>query len=283
MDLGLGSGDFVAGRGSDCDLVLDDSLVSRRHAAFRARADAVEVEDLGSRNGLFVNDLRIDGRSQLHHGDRVRIGSQELIVRDTELARAQPGTSELVRCGACGEYQPADSARCRGCSAAMTHTLADAAAPHTVTVPGTKRQGAFSVLAPLADKAFGMGRFDEAERLLSGPLHSVMQEVQARGAATDDDRELLALSTGYAVRLADVLQEATWLDFAFELYDAADLVMPAALIDDLYRVAASIRYAHPRPLRSYVAKLKADTARLGPSERFLLQRLEGLERRVGSA
>ncbi|WP_433527693.1 FHA domain-containing protein [Nocardia pseudovaccinii] len=39
------------------------------------------MEDRGSANGVFVNDLRIRGRAALVHGDRIRIGSVTLEVR----------------------------------------------------------------------------------------------------------------------------------------------------------------------------------------------------------
>ena len=58
-DLELNEGEFVVGRNASCQLSLDDPLVSRRHATFIVHADAVTVEDLGSRNGVSVNGERI--------------------------------------------------------------------------------------------------------------------------------------------------------------------------------------------------------------------------------
>ena len=47
---------------------------------FTVRADAVTVEDLGSRNGVSVNGERIAGRVMLRAGDRIQIGSQEMVL-----------------------------------------------------------------------------------------------------------------------------------------------------------------------------------------------------------
>jgi predicted component of type VI protein secretion system len=58
-----------------CDIVLSDVMVSRRHAAFRMSEQGIAVEDLGSRNGTFVNERRLDGIQALRAGDTVRIGS----------------------------------------------------------------------------------------------------------------------------------------------------------------------------------------------------------------
>jgi hypothetical protein len=58
-----------------CDIVLSDVMVSRRHAAFRMTEQGIAVEDLGSRNGTYVNERRVDGVQALRAGDTVRIGS----------------------------------------------------------------------------------------------------------------------------------------------------------------------------------------------------------------
>ncbi|HEX4354170.1 MAG TPA: FHA domain-containing protein [Polyangiales bacterium] len=58
IDFVLGDEAFVTGRTAECDLVLDDNLVSRKHASFRVVGDAVELIDLSSRNGVTVNGSR---------------------------------------------------------------------------------------------------------------------------------------------------------------------------------------------------------------------------------
>ena len=49
--------------------------MSRRHAVVRALDGGLAVEDLGSTNGTFVNDTRIDGIAPLQPGDHVRFGN----------------------------------------------------------------------------------------------------------------------------------------------------------------------------------------------------------------
>ncbi len=66
------------GRGLDNDVVLDSLSVSREHARL-LRADGLFIEDLGSRNGTFVNGQRVQ-RARVVPGDRIRLGATELRI-----------------------------------------------------------------------------------------------------------------------------------------------------------------------------------------------------------
>ena len=74
----LGQTPLVAGSGPDCDLVLPDPTVSRRHARLSATAHGVHFEDLGSRNGTHLEALSPDG--VVGPGARVRLGDVELRI-----------------------------------------------------------------------------------------------------------------------------------------------------------------------------------------------------------
>jgi hypothetical protein len=67
------------GRSRDCDIVLDDVGISRRHAEIRPGQDGWTVEDLGSTNGVLVNGRNTRGPQLLHSGDHVELGSTEII------------------------------------------------------------------------------------------------------------------------------------------------------------------------------------------------------------
>jgi pSer/pThr/pTyr-binding forkhead associated (FHA) protein len=69
----------TVGRAPRADFIVDAALVSRLHCRIVATAEKLEVEDLSSTNGTFVNDRRVD-RGQLTTGDRLRIGRVELTV-----------------------------------------------------------------------------------------------------------------------------------------------------------------------------------------------------------
>ncbi len=71
---GLGENEIVVGRGSDCDIQIDRDSVSRRHARVYRVDEQWFVEDLGSTNGSYINDMPVQ-RSPLRDGDFVKIGS----------------------------------------------------------------------------------------------------------------------------------------------------------------------------------------------------------------
>ena len=72
------SGDpFVIGRSRECDLVLDDPNVSRRHAELRREDDGWAVHDLGSTNGIKLNGRRSRG-GRLNPGDEITLGLSRL-------------------------------------------------------------------------------------------------------------------------------------------------------------------------------------------------------------
>jgi pSer/pThr/pTyr-binding forkhead associated (FHA) protein len=67
------------GRAVRADFVADVPMVSRLHCRLTASERGLEIEDLGSTNGTFVNDRRIE-RAQLIIGDRIKVGRLELVV-----------------------------------------------------------------------------------------------------------------------------------------------------------------------------------------------------------
>jgi pSer/pThr/pTyr-binding forkhead associated (FHA) protein len=71
--------ELVVGR-SDADLVLEDQEVSRRHAVLRARTGGIEVEDLGSRNGTWIDGEQIAVPVVLQSGTVLRIGKSEAVL-----------------------------------------------------------------------------------------------------------------------------------------------------------------------------------------------------------
>lgn len=68
------------GRDGDCDFIVDDGTVSRRHAFLRRTPEGWEVQDAGSTNGTRLNGWRVD-RAALRPGDELRVGLCRFVVR----------------------------------------------------------------------------------------------------------------------------------------------------------------------------------------------------------
>ena len=65
---------ITIGRGTDCDLVIRDAKASRRHCQLTRTEDGFRLEDLGSRNGTYVNGEKISGSVQLKPSGTFKIG-----------------------------------------------------------------------------------------------------------------------------------------------------------------------------------------------------------------
>lgn len=101
--MALPVGQLDIGRNLDCWLTLDDELASRYHARLHIETTRCYVEDLGSRNGTFLNDLRLTGKRPLRVGDRIRIGREVLLYLGDEAAEDFAAEDDLRRTLAPGE------------------------------------------------------------------------------------------------------------------------------------------------------------------------------------
>jgi len=227
-------------------------MVSRRHAELIVTDDAVTVKDLGSINGLYVNARRVEGSQRLKEGDSLQIGQREFIVR------------AVVR-----ESLPVSSDRLM---AETLHGDSDSASEDNTHVGDV-----FDVLGSVADKVLALDRGEEAERILSAVLQSILREAkEGREVST----AIAERAAGYAVRIAFATTRASWLDYVVELYSSLRRVLPAKIVDQLYDVVRRARGMSVTSLRAYVAMLEEQQTTLGPAERFVLQRIAGLERVV---
>ena len=88
-------GEIVVGR-ENADLTVHDEEVSRRHLAVRPHEDGVELEDLGSTNGTFVDGARLAAVVVVSSGARVTLGETELEIEVEEPEpELDPGATRL--------------------------------------------------------------------------------------------------------------------------------------------------------------------------------------------
>lgn len=262
-DLELIEGTFAVGRNASCQLSLDDPLVSRRHAIFEVTPNGVTLEDLNSRNGVILNGRKIDVKMTLNIGDRILIGSQELTLlgaRDLQQSVA----------GGIGKMT-LPKMRVQTPSAGFPSIPLDSDPEPSMV----RRADQFKLLSGVAEKALAMGKAGEAERLLASALADV---IEATRAGRPLPPTLVDQAAKFSAKLATATGKGGWADYVIELYAAQKRPCPAHVIDELYNAMRKVTAVDLGRLRNYVAMLRQSLPRYGPAERFLFQRLEGLER-----
>jgi len=83
-------GRLVIGRGSDCDLVLDEAEMSRRHAVIENSGDGIYLRDLGSANGTFVNGVQVRD-AVLHPDDQIAFDTNRFLLEAPSLPTREEG------------------------------------------------------------------------------------------------------------------------------------------------------------------------------------------------
>ena len=211
-NLELSFGEFLIGRSSRCNLALADALVSRRHAALHVSPEKVVVADLGSRNGVVVNGVRIDGPTELEHMYRLFIGAQELLLIHIDQITDRLGGERYVVCNSCGAISGATKRHCGDLRCTLGST--DGLDRTRLARPGIERSrmgrryrpvGTLEVIGGTAAKAITMGRFDEAERVLlphlDGLLERGMQQLPLADSDQEDVDSLFQGATTYALKI----------------------------------------------------------------------------------
>jgi predicted component of type VI protein secretion system len=236
----------LIGRALTCDVVIQDPLVSREHALIRIGCDEVLVEDLGSANGVYVNNARIFEAYQLCDGDRILVGTQELCVFALASQRRR-----TLPCPAAGS--PA----------------VDATAPS----PATERLDAAAVLARAAQRMLDLGAPLEAERILADHLRKTLHTARSDRRVT---RAVCADAARQALALATALGRGSWFDYAVELHYRAGLPMSIEIAAALAEAAGAVSEVNRMALERYVMWLDANRDPEAEEQASVLRLLESV-------
>jgi uncharacterized membrane protein YdfJ with MMPL/SSD domain len=165
--------ELVVGR-EGADLTIDDPELSRRHAVVRPVDGGIEIEDLGSTNGTFVNGSRVDGKRTVPAGGSIQLGSSELSV---ELEPAAEEAAEPASAAAPASAAPASpgSGPSPGSGRAMLRIV-------TGTTPGA--------MIPIGTEPFVVGRGESGSGMLDGDpelsrRHAQISKVDGRVVVED--------------------------------------------------------------------------------------------------
>jgi len=212
----LPEGVLEVGRSSDCWLTLEDEISSRVHARFHVDASHCEIEDLGSRNGTFVNGERIAGRRRIFDGDRIRIGRELMTMLESETVDLADPASNRLR--------------------------------QTLT-PG-EQAGLPELMGQLIDKSLKVGKVRDAERYAGalygqvGALDMPVHHPAARSAV------------GSLVRVAEHTGNGKWLDKLFHLHAEKRWVLETEVLDQIRSALDRIPRIPGHGLQTYEARLR---------------------------
>jgi uncharacterized RDD family membrane protein YckC len=115
-EIPVGDKVFSIGRDPSNDLVLSDSMVSRRHAIMEQREDDYTIRDNNSSNGTMVNGDRVVSDQALRDGDLIAIGSARLLFQDDsegDEKGATPALPPAAKPAKAGDVEPMTT--CPGC------------------------------------------------------------------------------------------------------------------------------------------------------------------------
>ena len=259
----LPTGDTLAGRSTDCELVLDSPLVSRRHARIAVSSAGVVVQDLASRNGVVVNGTLVQGLTAVYPGDRIQLGDQHLELGQVDTAQ---GETRITDAGGSDRTRASQVATSRA-----ARDKSEPAQPERTTQP-------FAALGGTVDQALALGRADEAAQLLSADLQRVLSDAEQHHEL---QREVREAAVRYAVKLGAATRKAGWVNYAIRVYQLLALPLPMDVVHELYRVLRKIRGVDGVLLRQYVAVLQSRVHQLGPAERVAVKRIAGLPTLTG--
>lgn len=263
QEFDLAPGETVIGRSPDCHITIDDPLLSRQHAKIVLTGQGARLYDLGSRNGSRVNGRLIPEPTELNDGDRIRLGTQELVFfRVRTDNRAIRSTGAMRLCQHCTTPFPEGPSACPHCG---TPVRPDEDTMSGVTGMPVQRTWILQMLNDMLDRVLRAGRAGEAEKL----LYRAAEETENRIAASDIDPAQFARTADLAVQYSLQQKDPRWVLWVLDVYRRSGRPLAPSTLGALRPVVDldGVRAA----LGEYLAACRA-----GEMERDYLERLQRL-------
>jgi FHA domain len=253
QEFDLPRGATLIGRSADCHVTIEDPLVSREHARIVIDGDDAVFEDLGSRNGVKVNGTAIRSPAKLKDGDRLRIGTQELVFCRVGPTAAQPAktTGFLRYCAKCRLPYPQELAACPACGATEQTDEETLSGQFGAS---SKHSWSVQLLVEVTDKALSLGRIPDAVRMLQRTKTQLEERMGSAGAVDNDQLGVLAVS---ACRVSVASGDPTWACWIVHVYGQLGLIPPEIVTESLAEVAQKHGGELRKPIEELVTKLRA--------------------------
>ncbi len=229
-ELVLLPGKYLIGRSRSCQLVINDEVVSRRHAELEVyENNRVVLRDLSSHNGVTVNDQYIHERATtLRHADKFVIGADtfQIFLANDALDSATMKVVEVV-----------------------TQAASTVVKRSSALVPDeTRATHALDTVASAAECAIQAGQIGEAEKVLAKHLRGVLADIRGH------QRTSLAVRNKafkYALRLAELTRKAEWYDLAVDILFIQGIVCSEEQVEELMRVQRRLDKLETHRLEQY--------------------------------
>ena len=264
----------LLGRSLDCHVTIEDPLVSRQHARIIIDDEGATVEDLGSRNGVKVNGASVKQPMRLKDGDRLRIGTQDLVFcRVDPVGAVHAKTTGVLRlCANCRLPYPREMVSCPNCEATEQteeETLSGSF--------GADKQHSWSVqlLVEALEKALNLGRKPDADRIVRRATAQV-EELLVAGAVIDAPQ--LASLAGAAAQTSLAADDPTWGVWVADIYRRLTRIPPPRVVDRLIELSERFGPDMKAPVAKLAELLRANARAATPEDGEALARLEHLRR-----
>lgn len=228
QEFDLPHGSTIIGRSLDCNLSIEDPLVSRQHARIMIDAGGASIEDLRSRNGVRVNGVVVRQPTPLKDGDRVRIGTHDLVFTHVAAGDASRSktTGVLRLCASCRLPYPRELLACPHCE--ETEQTDDV----TITEASEQHRAAWSVqlLLETLERALTLGRLADAERIARRASSHLDDAISSSGAV---DEKVLGAVAEKMVAMTLATGDPAWARWVLELYARTGAVPSLAVVEQL--------------------------------------------------
>lgn len=274
QEIDLREGDTLLGRSAMCHVTIEDPLVSRQHSRIRILSDSATLEDLSSRNGTFVNGHPIEGSHLLEDGDRIRIGTLELVFCTAEerVRETRPGrrtTGFMCYCADCGMPYPAELTQCATCGSirrvdddTLSGVLGD-----------SQRNWMLELLVEVLEKAVALQRWEEVDRMLSRARVNIDGRLAAGQTV---DRGQLDQVSSAALHLAVERRDSHWASWALSVHAALGVLPCGATAQLCDRLPDVSRHELGFSAKQILSALKAPA--VDPAAKDIFYCLERLSR-----
>lgn len=255
QEFDLPQGATVIGRSLDCSLTIEDPLVSRQHARIVIDDRGARLEDLGSRNGVRINGAVIREPTSLRDGDRIRLGTQDLVFCElVPNGGAHSKTTGVLRlCAKCRLPYAREMHACPHCAATEQTEPADEGTLSTSS-QDYRAQWSAQLMVEALERALVLGRLSDAERIGRRATARLDELILSGGAI---DGKALGAVAAKVAEMTLATGDPKWALWVLSLYRRSRCAPPLEVAEPLADAVVACPSTLRAPLGALLGELRA--------------------------